>query len=85
MLSDLLTLAVSCVVLSLLGWGLAVAFRWSYNRGVVRGLSLHPETGKPRLSEVDFHSSVALVVLLFLFLAPPACLTCLPRERGGER
>ena len=42
----------------------------SYNYAIVDGMSIDPETGKPRLLPITFLHAMVLYVLLAMFIAP---------------
>ena len=46
------------------------AFKTLYNYGVVNGASLDPLSQKPRLSAINMKQSLAIMVLVSVFIAP---------------
>lgn len=50
-------------------------FKTLYNYGVVDGASLDPLSQKPRLSAINMKQSLAIVMLLGVFVAPSCCRT----------
>ena len=63
--------AVSAVVAGIVALMLiSYILKISYNYAIVDGVSIDPETGKPRLLPINFLHAMVLYVLLALFIAP---------------